>query len=106
MRLPWRGHQLPVGAALWVACDHPTLLRGHARKDGPFGPPAAGRLWDVSDQHHPIGERLFTDGSVRPVFELPDGRQYVECDDGERVYGTWLPPADEPVPVNAEPRLT
>jgi hypothetical protein len=46
------------------------------------------------------GERLFTDGTTRPVFEDPDGRQYVE-DDGERVYGTWLPPADEPVLVGA-----
>ena len=32
------------------------------------------------------------------MFELPDGRQYVE-DHGERVVGVWLPPADEPAIV-------
>jgi hypothetical protein len=50
----------------------------------------------VSDQPRQLGERLFTDGIKCPVFEAPDGRQYVE-DAGERVYGTWLLPADEPV---------
>jgi hypothetical protein len=43
------------------------------------------------------------DGTTRPVFELLDGRQYVEAD-GERVSGTWLPPADEPVSVSIPPR--
>jgi hypothetical protein len=55
----------------------------------------------VNNQPRQFGDRLFTDGITRPVFEAPDGRQYVE-DEGERVYGTWLPPADEPVTVNAE----
>ena len=53
----------------------------------------------MSYQPRLIGERRFTDGTTRPVFELPDGRQYVE-DHGERVEGTWLPPADEPVAVD------
>jgi hypothetical protein len=44
------------------------------------------------------GDCLFTDGTTRPVFEAPDGRQYVE-DGGERVYGTWVPPSDEPAIV-------
>jgi hypothetical protein len=45
-----------------------------------------------------VGRRLFTDGRVRPVYA--DGeRQYVLGDDGERVYGVWLLPADEPVVV-------
>jgi hypothetical protein len=59
----------------------------------------------MSNQPQQTGERLFTDGTIRPVFEAPDGRQYVE-DDGERVYGTWLPPddaANAPVIVHAGP---
>ena len=52
----------------------------------------------MSDQPRQLGERRFTDGTTRPVFELPDGRQYVE-DDGERVEGTWLLPDDEPAIV-------
>jgi hypothetical protein len=58
----------------------------------------------VSDQPRPIGERLFTDGTTRPVFELPDGRQYVEGDDGGPATGTWLPPADEPAIVKGARR--
>jgi hypothetical protein len=33
------------------------------------------------------------------VFEDADGRPYVE-DDGEGVYGTWLPPARRPAIVD------
>jgi hypothetical protein len=40
---------------------------------------------------------------TRPGFEDADGRQYVE-DDGERVYGTWLPPGDVPLVVEGLPR--
>src|SRR5207244_1712994 len=58
------------------------------------------RLWDVSNQPRRIGERLFTDGITRPVFEDADGRQFVD-DDGQRVYGVWLVPADEPAIVDA-----
>jgi hypothetical protein len=36
----------------------------------------------VTDHSRPIGERLFADGSTRPVFAWRDGRQYVE-DEGE-----------------------
>jgi hypothetical protein len=42
----------------------------------------------------PIGERLFIDGVTRAVFQDGDGGQFVV--DGEaRVYGVWLPEADE-----------
>jgi hypothetical protein len=41
-----------------------------------------------------IGERLFTDGVVRTVFEDDDGRQYV-LDGKEKVCGTWIVPVDE-----------
>jgi hypothetical protein len=47
----------------------------------------------MSEQLQPIGFARFTDGATRPVFEDADGRQCVE-DDGERVFGIWLPPAD------------
>ena len=52
----------------------------------------------MNNQPRQLGECPFTDGSTRPVFEDGDGRQYVE-DDGERAYGSWLPPADEPLTV-------
>jgi hypothetical protein len=55
----------------------------------------------MSNQPRQLGECLFTDGTTRPVFEDPDGRQYVGGD-GKRVYGTWLPPADEPLVLGAE----
>jgi hypothetical protein len=47
-----------------------------------------------------IGERLFTDGKVRTVYEDDAGRQYVIGDDGTQVPGVWLPPADEPLVVD------
>jgi hypothetical protein len=46
-----------------------------------------------------IGRGLFTDGLERDVYEDADGRQYVLDSDGDRVYGQWLWPADEPVVV-------
>ena len=41
-----------------------------------------------------IGSRRFTDGTDRPVFE-DNGGQFV-LDDGEKVYGVWLVPENEP----------
>jgi hypothetical protein len=43
-----------------------------------------------------VGRRLFTDGVERDVYEDALGRQYVLDGDGERAYGVWLLPADEP----------
>jgi len=37
----------------------------------------------------------------RDIFEDADGRQYVHGDEGEKVYGTWLPPVDEPIVTEA-----
>ena len=45
------------------------------------------------------GRRLFTDGVERPVYEDAEGRQYVLGPEGARMYGQWLPPADEPAVV-------
>jgi hypothetical protein len=42
-----------------------------------------------------IGEREFTDGVTRPVFEDDEGQQYVLDDDAVAVCGLWLG-ADEP----------
>jgi hypothetical protein len=36
-----------------------------------------------------IGNRTFTDGNVRAVYQDAAG-QFVIDDDGERVYGTWI----------------
>ena len=36
----------------------------------------------MSDHARQVGERLFTDGITRPMFEDADGRQYVEDDQG------------------------
>jgi hypothetical protein len=44
---------------------------------------------------HIIGRVPFTDGSDRDVYEDADCRQYVQDDDGGKVYRTWLPPAYE-----------
>jgi hypothetical protein len=44
-----------------------------------------------------VGRVLFTDGVERDVFEDADGWQWVTSYDGERVYGVWMMPADEPV---------
>jgi hypothetical protein len=52
-----------------------------------------------------IGRRLFTDGIERDVYEDAQGRQYVLDPDGEKVYGVWLLPADEPVITEAAPLL-
>jgi hypothetical protein len=38
-----------------------------------------------------LGERQFTDGTMRPIYREDDGRQYVLDDEGEPVYGVWLP---------------
>ena len=46
-----------------------------------------------------VGRVPFVDGAARDVYEDADGRQWVAGHDGERVYGVWLPPADEPVVV-------
>jgi hypothetical protein len=37
-----------------------------------------------------LGTSRFVDGSTRPVYLDATGKQYV-LDDGQRVYGTWLP---------------
>ena len=47
-----------------------------------------------------IGSTQFTDGIERDVFEDAEGRQYVHGDDGVKVYGTWVVPADEPVIIS------
>jgi hypothetical protein len=43
-----------------------------------------------------VGRVPLTDGTERDIYEHADGRQYV-LDGGERVYGVWLAPPDEPV---------
>ena len=46
-----------------------------------------------------VGRVPFVDGVTRDVYEDADGRQWVAGYGGERVYGVWLVPADEPVVV-------
>jgi hypothetical protein len=55
----------------------------------------------MSDANDPriIGCVPFTHGVVPDVYEDADGRQCVVGYDGERVYGMWLLPADEPLIV-------
>jgi hypothetical protein len=50
----------------------------------------------------PIARVPFVDGIEREVYEDADGRQWVLGYDGERVYGVWVMPADEPVMVEPE----
>jgi hypothetical protein len=47
-----------------------------------------------------IGRVPFADGVTRDVQADADGRQWVAGYDGERVYGVWLMPPDEPVVVS------
>jgi hypothetical protein len=52
-----------------------------------------------------VAEVNFDDGSIRTAWETADGLQYVEDDDGERVYGVWYIPPDEslkPIIVDAK----
>jgi hypothetical protein len=49
-----------------------------------------------------VGHQVFADGVAREVFEVSYGRQYVLDEADERVYGQWLPPADEPHITEAE----
>lgn len=55
---------------------------------------------------HILGYRRFVDGSMRPIFEAPDGRQYIPGDDGQPVHGVFLDMfedlADEPLIVRAD----
>jgi hypothetical protein len=46
-----------------------------------------------------VGHVPFADGVTRDVYEDADGRQWVVGYDGERVYGVWLMPADEPTVI-------
>ena len=46
-----------------------------------------------------VGRVPFVDGVLRDVYEDADGRQWVTGYEGERVYGVWLPPVDDPVVV-------
>jgi len=47
-----------------------------------------------------VAEVHFDDGSIRTAWETEDGLQYVEDDNGERVYGVWyIPPDDNPTPI-------
>jgi hypothetical protein len=50
------------------------------------------------DEH--VATVEFTDGAWRPVYEQPDGRQYVDVD-GEQVFGVWYVPRDELVAPDA-----
>jgi hypothetical protein len=51
------------------------------------------------DDSRVIGRVPFVDGVTRDVYEDGEGRHWVAGYDGERVYGVWLVPADEPVMV-------
>ena len=46
-----------------------------------------------------VGRRVFTDGTEREVNEDASGRQYIFGPDGEKVFGQWLLPADEPLVI-------
>jgi hypothetical protein len=51
----------------------------------------------VMDEH--IATIWFIDGVWRPVYEGTDARQYVIDGGGEKVYGVWFFPPDEPAPT-------
>jgi len=45
------------------------------------------------DRH--VANTEFVDGVSRPVFETPEGKQYVIGDDGEQYFGFWYMPREE-----------
>jgi hypothetical protein len=47
-----------------------------------------------------LGRVPFVDGVTRDVYEDEFGCQWVTGYDGERVYGVWLAPPDQPLVVN------
>jgi hypothetical protein len=55
-----------------------------------------------TDEPRVVGPVPFVNGLTRDVYEDPVGRQWVVGYDGEKVYGVWLMPADEPVVVAGE----
>jgi hypothetical protein len=52
------------------------------------------------DEPRVVGRTPFVGGVTRDVHEDADGRQWVIAYDGERVYGVWLMPPDEPITVD------
>jgi hypothetical protein len=47
-----------------------------------------------------VAEVHFADGSIRTAWETEDGVQYVEDDNGVRVYGVYcIPPDNGPSPL-------
>jgi hypothetical protein len=42
-----------------------------------------------------IGHVLLVDGATRPIYQQPDGRQYILNEEGERVHGVWMIPEEE-----------
>jgi hypothetical protein len=42
-----------------------------------------------------LGHRDFIDGTRRAVYRDAQGGQYVQGNDGERLYGWWMMPTDE-----------
>jgi hypothetical protein len=51
----------------------------------------------MSEDSRIIGRMPFVDGVTRDVYEDPDCRQWVIGYEGERVYGVWILPPDDPV---------
>jgi hypothetical protein len=51
-----------------------------------------------------IGRVPFADGAERAAFGDAEGRQYVRGERGEKVFGVWVSPADEPVTVRCARR--
>ena len=49
-----------------------------------------------------VGRVPFVDGVTRDVYEDADGCKWVAGYDGERVYGLWLVPPDEPLVISTQ----
>ena len=66
------------------------------------GPVTGIEVADATDQRSASqarGRVAFVGGATRDVYEDADSRQWVAGYGGERVYGVWLMPADEPLLV-------
>jgi PBCV-specific basic adaptor domain len=47
------------------------------------------------ESNEQVASTEFAGGAMRPVYQTPEGRQYVIDDNGQRVYGVWYWPRED-----------
>jgi hypothetical protein len=95
----------PLGGIDRVICRHSRSQeeRPQLRCRHTFCHPRLANMYmsEVTDSRI-VGCVPFVDGATREVYEDAEGRQWAIGYDGERVYGVWLLPVDEPLILQPE----